>query len=116
MLFSTHILPDIERVCDQIGLLHGGGLRLSGRLEEIRQLHAKSGFSVEFAEAIEAERFRNAFPDGEFASATHLLYPKGTREDMTRALALLGSMHLCPLRVEQNEPSLESLFLEAAGT
>lgn len=115
VLFSTHILPDIERVCDQIGLLHDGGLRLSGRLEEIRQLHAKSGFSVEFAEAAEAARFLSAFSGGEFFSVAHLVYPKGTREDMTRALAQLARMKLCPLRVEQNEPSLESLFLEAAG-
>ena len=115
VLFSTHILPDIERVCDQVGLLHGGKLALSGRLEEIRAMHAQSGFVVEFAEEGEANAYLAAAPDGERETATRLLYPTGTQADMLAALSRLGQMHLCPLKIEQKEPSLESLFMEAAA-
>ena len=115
VLFSTHILPDIERVCDQVGLLHGGRLALSGRLEEIRALHAKSGFVVEFAEEGEAIAFLAASANGERESTTRLVYPAGTQADMLSAMALLGQMRICPLKVEQREPSLESLFMEAAA-
>ena len=115
VLFSTHILPDIERVCDQVGLLHGGRLALSGRLEEIRALHAKSGFVVEFAEEGEAIAFLAASANGERESTTRLVYPAGTQVDMLSAMALLGQMRICPLKVEQREPSLESLFMEAAA-
>lgn len=31
VIFSTHILSDVERICDEIGLLHNGKLALSGR-------------------------------------------------------------------------------------
>lgn len=116
VLFSTHILPDIERVCDQIGLLHGGRLALSGRLEEIRAMHAKSGFVVEFAEEGEAATFLSAYPGGEQDTPSRLLYPTGTRADMIAAMTKLGGMHLCPLKIEQREPSLESLFMEASAT
>ena len=115
VLFSTHILPDIERVCDQVGLLHGGKLALSGRLEEIRALHAKSGFVVEFAEESEASAFLSASANGERESATRLVYPAGTQADMLSSMSLLGQMRLCPLKVEQREPSLESLFMEASA-
>jgi len=114
VLFSTHILPDIERVCDEIGLLHGGVMALEGRLEEIRALHKQSGFSVEFQEERDVLSFSSAFPGGETVSSIRLLYPKGTREDMTRAMTLLGSLKICPAKIELCEPSLEALFLEAA--
>ena len=114
VLFSTHILPDIERVCDRIGLLHEGKLALSGRLEDIRAMHAKSGFVVEFAEEGEAAAFLKTCPDGERDTASRLIYPTATREEMLAAMSQLGSMHLCPLKIEQREPSLESLFMEAA--
>ena len=115
VLFSTHILPDIERVCDQVGLLHGGKLALSGRLEEIRALHAKSGFVVEFAEEGEASAFLAVSKNGERDAATRRIYPTGTQADMLSAMSLLGQMQLCPLKIEQREPSLESLFMEAAA-
>lgn len=115
VLFSTHILPDIERVCDRVGLLHGGRIALSGRLEEIRAMHAKSGFVVEFAEEQEASAFLGAYAGGESEAPTRLIYPEATREDMIQAMSRLGEMRLCPLRIEQREPSLESLFMEAAS-
>ena len=114
VLFSTHILPDIERVCDRIGLLHEGKLALSGRLEDIRAMHAKSGFVVEFAEEGEAASFLKTYPGGELDTASRLIYPTATREDMLAAMSQLNSMRLCPLKIEQREPSLESLFMEAA--
>ena len=114
VLFSTHILPDIERVCDQIGLLHNGKLALCGRLEEIRAMHAKSGFVVEFSEQAEANAFLSAYSGGEFDTPARLVYPRATREDMVNALSVLGGMNLCPLKIEQREPSLESLFMEVA--
>lgn len=114
VLFSTHILPDIERVCDRIGLLHEGKLALSGKLEEIRAMHARSGFVVEFAEESEASSFLGARAGGEADSPTRLVYPAATREDMLAAMVQLERMRLCPLKIEQREPSLESLFMEAA--
>lgn len=115
VVFSTHILPDIERVCDQVGLLHGGRLALSGRLEEIRAMHAKSGFVVEFAEEAEAQAFLGVYPGGEYDTSARLIYPFAAREDMLSAMARLNELRLCPLRIEQREPSLESLFMEASS-
>ena len=36
ILFSTHILSDVERICDRIAVLHGGKLALCGTLSEIK--------------------------------------------------------------------------------
>jgi ABC-2 type transport system ATP-binding protein len=35
LILSSHLLPDVERVCDQIALLDGGSLVRTGRLDEL---------------------------------------------------------------------------------
>lgn len=37
ILFSTHILTDVERICDEIGILHDGSLVWQGSMEEVRR-------------------------------------------------------------------------------
>jgi sodium transport system ATP-binding protein len=37
ILFSTHIMSEVERLCDRIAILHKGELRAVGTLEELRQ-------------------------------------------------------------------------------
>ncbi|MBR4026224.1 MAG: ABC transporter ATP-binding protein, partial [Lachnospiraceae bacterium] len=39
ILFSTHILSDVERICDNIAFLHNGKIVLNGSLEEIKRTH-----------------------------------------------------------------------------
>jgi len=35
IFFSTHILPDVEMICDRVGIIHQGRLKKVGRLDEI---------------------------------------------------------------------------------
>lgn len=35
VFFSTHILPDVEVICDRVGLMLGGRLKDTGRLEDL---------------------------------------------------------------------------------
>jgi ABC-2 type transport system ATP-binding protein len=36
VLFSTHILTDVERMADRVGILHGGQLVVNARLDDLR--------------------------------------------------------------------------------
>lgn len=44
VIFSTHILSDVERICDEIGFLHDGRIVLSGTMEEIKELAEEKGY------------------------------------------------------------------------
>lgn len=44
VIFSTHILSDVERICDEIGFLHDGNIVLSGTMDEIKQLAEEKGY------------------------------------------------------------------------
>jgi ABC-2 type transport system ATP-binding protein len=37
VFFSSHILSDVERLCDRIGILHKGELLFSGTVQEVAQ-------------------------------------------------------------------------------
>ena len=41
VLFSTHNMSEVERLCDRIGIIHDGRLRASGTLDELRELTSK---------------------------------------------------------------------------
>ncbi|MBI5773618.1 MAG: ATP-binding cassette domain-containing protein [Verrucomicrobia bacterium] len=37
VIFSTHVMSEVERLCDVIGLIHGGRLRAEGTLPQLRE-------------------------------------------------------------------------------
>jgi ABC-type multidrug transport system ATPase subunit len=41
-MFSTHILSDIESVCESVAILHHGRLVAEGRLDELKQEYGET--------------------------------------------------------------------------
>lgn len=58
VLFSTHILSDVERICDTIGILHHGVLALQGNLSELKASYATHNTAIEFKTAEDLRHFR----------------------------------------------------------
>lgn len=52
ILFSTHILNDAEEVCDEILLLHQGGIVESGDLNGLRRKYQASKIELTFSEEV----------------------------------------------------------------
>lgn len=48
VIFSSHVLPDVEALCDSVGILVKGELRRKGKLEDLLS-HQISGFEIEAA-------------------------------------------------------------------
>src|SRR6266700_3776108 len=41
VLFSSHLLPDVESVCDHVIVLGGGQLLAQGRIQDMKQVHLR---------------------------------------------------------------------------
>ena len=54
VIFSTHILSDVERICDQIAFLHNGEIALQGTLEEVKGVRGGNGLEIEFCKPEDA--------------------------------------------------------------
>ncbi len=53
VLLSTHVLSEAERLCDRIGILHGGRLLACGTLEELRERAGKVWLEDVFKELVQ---------------------------------------------------------------
>ncbi len=109
VFLSSHILSEVEALCDRIGILREGRLVEMGTLAEMRHLSALS---------VEAT-FEGAVPDvsrvpgvSSVEVVGHLLrcQVRGTIEPLLQLLAASGAQELL-----SREPSLEELFLAQYG-
>jgi len=46
VLFSTHILSDVERICTDVALIHKGKIAMSGKLQDLQRKKAADIFHV----------------------------------------------------------------------
>jgi ABC-type multidrug transport system ATPase subunit len=54
VLFSTHILSDIERVCARVAIIHHGRLIASGALDELKRRHGAQAMDDLYLTLVEA--------------------------------------------------------------
>lgn len=112
VLFSTHILSDVERICDTIALLHKGNIALSGTLTEIRNQRKKERIEIELSKPEDAASIIAFHPNITQITKTKFLFFQQTENDITELMKYLLQHHIAIQRLEKLEPTLEDLFLE----
>lgn len=107
IFFSSHILPEVERVSDRVGMLRTGRLISVGNVEELRRAERRR-LVAEFREDVEASALASF---GEVTAATPRRIEMLVNRDAIPALvARLGMLPLADLVLER--PSLQEAFLE----
>lgn len=112
VFLSSHILPEVERVCDRVAIIHEGKLRLVEDLDKLRQ-HAPRPVEITFHGPISQKALAGiANVDAiDVVDDVHVhCVVRGDMEPFLKAIA--------PLRVSDlvtREPSLEELFLGSYG-
>ncbi|MGN0155377.1 MAG: ATP-binding cassette domain-containing protein [Lachnospiraceae bacterium] len=115
VIFSTHILSDVERICDRIAFLHDGEIALQGTLEEVKGVRGGTGLEIEFIKPEDATHFQSLYAGGKLETPLKLFYEKKTEQDMMEMMQLLVENHILVQRMEMLEPNLEDLFMEVVG-
>ncbi|MBK5253335.1 MAG: ABC transporter ATP-binding protein [Peptostreptococcaceae bacterium] len=118
VVFSTHILSDVERICDHIALLHGGKIALSGTLSDVKSKHKQDGLLIEFASQTDTRAFLDApqlvpyITNVEQNNTRLILHTQDVQKLEVAVIAIISERHLLPIKFEVLEPTLESLFME----
>ncbi len=118
VVFSTHILSDVERICDRVAVLHNGNIAVSGTLSEIKTMHVKDSLLLEFSQNAEVSQFKNCakikplLPHAEESETEIILHGVDIGHIQRIVISVLAETGLCPSKMEIMEPSLENLFLE----
>lgn len=115
VLFSTHILSDVERICDRIAFLNKGRIALEGTLEEIKKIRKGDRIKIEFSKTKDVDAFLNNYVNAKQIDATKLLLTEKGENDMIELMKWLSRNNISIQRLERLEPTLEDLFLEVAA-
>ena len=106
IFFSSHILSEVQRVCDRVGIIKKGKLIA---LETIRDLSSKNVYLVELIAKKEISKGQlNKLKYSNFKSTGQLVSFNYTG-DVNRLVKILSSLELVHVNIK--EPNLEELFL-----
>ncbi|HEY1257245.1 MAG TPA: ATP-binding cassette domain-containing protein [Terracidiphilus sp.] len=112
IVFSTHRMEQVEKLCDSICLINNGEAVLGGNLREIKSRYERNRVIVEFEgssafltsdEIAEARNFSG--------HAEIKLKPHGDAQKLLHEAAASATIY----RFELVEPSLEEIFIETVG-
>jgi ABC-2 type transport system ATP-binding protein len=115
VFMCSHILSDIEVLCDQVAILKRGKLSQVGHLDELRQRNHDPNRMEVLASGTDSETLKKHLPNGEMTPT-----PRGLRieiggeneiEGVLAALRLAGGKLVAVQPIKQ---SLEELFLDEA--
>ncbi len=54
VIFSTHVMSEVEKLCDTIGIIHNGKLLAEGTLSQLRERYAEQDMEEIFVKVVEA--------------------------------------------------------------
>ncbi len=112
IIFSTHRMDQVEKLCDTICLIDKGEAVLSGRMRDIKSRYERNRVIVEFegdpsflssSEVAEAQNFSG--------HAEIRLHPHGDAQKLLHQAAAVATIY----RFELVEPSLEEIFIQSVG-
>lgn len=109
VFFSSHLLEEIERVSDQIAMLHQGRMVLCGSLDEIKARHRR--FTLHFDTAQPKPPVVAGALNVTGTGKEWVVMCNGARTEMPLLVAGLNARI-----VEERVPSLNEIFVAHAGT
>ncbi|KMK76373.1 ABC transporter ATP-binding protein [Alkalihalobacillus pseudalcaliphilus] len=117
IIISSHILPELAEMCDEIGVIDHGSLKARGTVKEIqKQLQATRLIEVQVADALDiSTRF---FEDQAFVSDLQVKENKieflftGNEDNQIELLRKAVAQHLSIISFNHVESNIEDVFME----
>ncbi|MCL2706861.1 MAG: ABC transporter ATP-binding protein [Dehalococcoidia bacterium] len=120
VFMSTHILSDVERVCDSLAIINKGKLIATSTVEALRRRFALSSFDLEldsdpaeFIILLEGQSWVQKVEKLEISSAYGLRVQAGDVQAAKQELPqMIAANRLGLVRYEMTMPSLEDIFVQ----
>ena len=111
VLFSTHILSDVERICTDVAFLKDGVVDIGGKLSDIKTRYRSNEYMIETENNSDTVILRNAFPEAKEIDRNKMTFSEN-KYSASEILRFVADHRISLLKVERLEPSLEDLFME----
>ena len=111
VLFSTHILSDVERICTDVAFLNNGVVETQGKLSDIKTKYRSEEYLLETGNDADMRKLIKAFPAMKQIVGNQLTFYESVLSAF-EVLRFVSDQHIALLKFERVEPTLESLFME----
>ncbi|MCD6373626.1 MAG: ABC transporter ATP-binding protein [Thermococcus sp.] len=113
VFFSSHILPEVEEVSDEIGIISKGKLLASGSQEEIKRRFIEGRFiiTVETKQPLKISGLSTEVTEWR-KEGTNRLWVYASRDVREELIKELTGMGYTVTDIHLHEPTLEEIFLE----
>ena len=111
VLFSTHILSDVERICTDVAFLKDGVVDIGGKLSDIKTRYRSNEYVIETENDSDIVILLNTFPEVKKIDENKVTFSEDKRS-VSEVLRFVADHRISLLKMERLEPSLEDLFME----
>ncbi|UQK59219.1 ABC transporter ATP-binding protein [Fenollaria massiliensis] len=116
VIFSTHILSDVEAICDHVVVLDKGKNVLEGSIDELKNIKRKNTIKIRFKSDKELKAFKSLdkfsnLVTNEKGDTLYLTDEENQLKDID-ILYELYKLNIFPIEIKIEEPTLENIFME----
>jgi ABC-2 type transport system ATP-binding protein len=114
ILFSTHILSDVERICTDVAFLHNGVVSVQGKLSDIKTTYRTERYFLEPEREEDVRLLLQYFGSMEPEKGRGVSFCEEDHS-VSEVLRFVADRNMPLIKLERMEPSLESLFMEVVN-
>ena len=111
ILFSTHILSDVEHICDEMALLNDGKIVKQGRMEDVKKQRRGNSTVIITETVSDCASLKAAFPFLSENGEARLILR--SPEHLPEVLRFIADENIDVAKIEKQEATLEDIFLDA---
>ena len=112
IIFSTHVMEQVEKLCDRICLIHQGKVLLEGELRAVKRAFGKNSVEIEYIGSLEPIR-DSAYIQGVSDFGQYAEIKLKAPEDYRPLLEELVERGIDVTRFELMEPTLHEIFVQS---
>lgn len=111
IVFSTHILSDVERICTNVAFMNDGVIALQGEISTVREKFSGNEYVFEMNFDSDADLLAQKFSELEFVNRNTLILRENNGK-FTEILKYMIENEMLFQKIERETPSLESVFMK----
>ena len=122
ILMSTHILADVERVCNMVGIIARGRIIVQSPREELLNRYVQPVFETDYDDVSALQRWTELLKKQTWVTSisiegrTARIVVNDIVQARNELLASALAQNITPRRYEEMRPSLEDVFLQLVKT